>query len=231
LHAIFKMKKQLLAIVFICTISTSSSQINEIGLLIGGTNYIGDIGRTNYILPNKIGGGVIYKYNLNPRIALRGTFSYLPIEADDANATNSVRKKRNYNFKNNIKELAVGIEYNFFEYDISSPDKISTPYILLEIVGFNYSHIISETVPNQYNFKNKTSYTIPFGLGFKSKLIHNIAFAVETKVSYTFEDDLDFTTSKIPSLNFVGESNDWYVFTGISIVYTFGRPACYSEFR
>lgn len=225
------MKKQLLAIVFIYVTSISWSQINEIGVFIGGTNYIGDIGKTNYISPNKIGGGVIYKYNLNPRIALRGTFSYLPIKADDANATNSIRKKRNYNFKNSIKELAVGIEYNFFEYDLSSSDKTSTPYILLGISGFSYSHIVSETTPNQYVFKNKTSYTIPFGLGFKTKLIHNIAVAVETKVSYTFEDDLDFTTSTIPLLNFVGESNDWYVFTGISIVYTFGRPACYSEFR
>jgi len=225
------MTKQLLAIAFICITSISWSQINEIGFFIGGTNYIGDIGKTNYILPNKIGAGVIYKYNLNPRIALRGTFSYLPIEANDENATNSIRQNRNFNFKNTIYELAVGIEYNFFEYEISSSDKTFTPYILAEIAGFSYRYATTETAPNQYALKSKTSIAIPFGLGIKTKLTHNIAVAIETKVRYTFEDNLDFTTSKIPSLDFGGESNDWYVFTGISFVYTFGRPACYSEFR
>ncbi|MBL4904599.1 MAG: outer membrane beta-barrel protein [Flavobacteriaceae bacterium] len=225
------MRKQLLAMVFVCVTTISFAQINEIGVFIGGTNYIGDIGKTNYILPNKLGGGLIYKYNLNPRIALRGTLSYLPIEADDADATNSIRINRNYNFKNVIKELAVGIEYNFFEYDLSSLDHTFTPYILVELAAFSYSHAVSENAPGQYNFKNKTSYAIPFGLGFKTKLMNSVAFAIETKVRYTFEDDLDYTTNKVPSLNFAGTSNDWYVFTGISIVYTFGRPACYAEFR
>ena len=71
------MKKRLLAIVFICVTSISWSQINEIGVFIGGTNYIGDVGKTNYISPNKIGASLIYKYNLNPRIALRGNLSII----------------------------------------------------------------------------------------------------------------------------------------------------------
>ncbi len=41
------MKKQLLAIVFICVTSISWSQINEIGVFIGGSNYIGDVGKSN----------------------------------------------------------------------------------------------------------------------------------------------------------------------------------------
>ncbi len=73
------MKKQLLAIVFICVTSISWSQIHEIGIFIGGTNYVGDVGKTNYISPNNIGAGLIYKYNLNPRIALRGNVSLIPI--------------------------------------------------------------------------------------------------------------------------------------------------------
>lgn len=225
------MKKQLLTMVFVCVTSISFAQINEIGVFVGGTNYIGDIGKTFYIYPNKLGGGIIYKYNLNPRIALRGTYSYLPIEADDADATNDIRKNRGFNFKNVINELAVGIEYSFFEYDLSSLDKTFTPYILVEFAAFSYSTVHTEPVPNQYTYKNKTSYSVPFGVGIKTKLIDNVAVAFETKVRYTFEDDLDFTTNRFPSLNFAGNSNDWYVFTGFSIVYTFGRPACYSEFR
>ena len=225
------MKKQLLVIVFICISSISWSQINEIGVFIGGSNYVGDVGKTTYIYPNNIAGGLIYKYNLNPRIALRGTLSYIPISGDDLESSNDVRVNRGFNFKNSIKEVAVGIEYNFFEYDMTSIDKIYTPYILLEVAGFAYDSVESEVIPGQYDLKTKISYAIPFGLGFKGKIIDNIGFSIETRVRYTFTDGLDYTTSKIPSLNFGGNSNDWYMFTGISIVYAFGRPACYVELR
>jgi len=57
-----------------------------IGVSLGGTNYVGDIGSTSYINPNKPAGAVFFKYNYNPRIALKATFSYLPIIGDDANA-------------------------------------------------------------------------------------------------------------------------------------------------
>ncbi len=225
------MKKQLLAIVFICITSISWSQINEIGVFIGGSNYIGDVGKSTYIFPNNIAASLIYKYNVNPRIALRGTLSYLPINGDDSKSSNLVRVNRNFNFKNSIKEVAVGIEYSFFEYNMASEDKIYTPYILLEIAGFGYNSVASEIIPGQYNLKTKISYAIPFGLGFKGKLINNIGFSLETRVRYTFTDDLDYTTSKIPSLNFGGNSNDWYMFTAVSLVYAFGRPACYTDLR
>jgi len=225
------MKKQLLAIVFICVTSISWSQINEIGVFIGGSNYIGDVGNSTYIYPNSIAGGIVYKHNLNPRIALRGTLSYIPIKGDDLKSSNIVRVNRGFNFKNTIKEIAVGIEYNFFEYDMTSTDKKYTPYILLEVAGFAHEIIDSQNSTGQNNFKTKFSYAIPFGLGFKGKIRDNIGFSLETRVRYTLTDELDYTTSKIPSLNFGGNSNDWYVFTGVSLVYAFGRPACYAELR
>jgi hypothetical protein len=225
------MKKQLLAIVFICFTSISWSQINEFGVFLGGTNFVGDVGKTNYFSPNNLGESIIYKYNLNPRIALRSTLSFYAISGDDSKSSNLERINRNYSFKNSLKELALGLEYNFFEYDMTSEDKIYTPYIFVGVAGVSYDKAYSEITIGQYNLKNKVSYSIPFGLGFKGRLADKIGFAVETKVNYMLEDDLDHTTSKIPSLNFGGNSNDWYMFTGISIVYAFGRPACYAELR
>ncbi|WP_347175468.1 DUF6089 family protein [Polaribacter uvawellassae] len=225
------MKKQFLAIVFICVTSISWSQINEIGVFIGGSNYVGDVGRSTYIYPNNFAASLIYKHNLNPRVALRGTLSYLPINGDDSESSNLVRVNRNFKFNNSIKEVAIGVEYNFFEYDMTSEDKIYTPYILLEVAAFGYDSVESEIIPGQYNLKTKISYAIPFGLGFKGKLGDNVGFSLETRIRYTFTDDLDYTTSNIPSLNFGGNSNDWYMFTGISLVYAFGRPACYVDLR
>ena len=198
-------------------------------MVIGGSNYVGDIGKTNYINPNAFAGGLIYKWNLNPRIAFRGNLNYIPIAAKDSESENLVRKVRDLKFNNTISELALGIEYNFYEYDLSNPEKSSTPYILLQAAAINYKSTSSEIAVGSYNYSRKTTYSIPFGVGFKGALLGKLAYALETRFTYLLEDDLDYSTKRIPSLNFGSNTNDWYVFTGFSIVYTFGRPACYSE--
>jgi hypothetical protein len=223
------MRKSILLIIFISISSISLGQMYEAGIFIGGSNYVGDIGPTNYINPSKIAGAAFIKYNLNPRIALRATYSYLPIKANDLDADTDFRRDRGMNFSNTINELAVGLEYNFYEYDISSDDKTWTPYILLELAVINYKNIVSEPQPNQYQFDYKNAISIPFGVGFKSKLVGPLAFSLEAKFRYTFEDDLDYNTDKIDELNFGGTGNDWYMFTGFSLIYTFGRPACYTN--
>ena len=198
----------------------------EIGVSLGGTNYVGDIGSTSYINPNKLAGTVFFKYNYNPRVALKATYSYLPIAGDDTKAGSNFRNKRRLSFSNTINEVALGLEFNFYEFDISSEDKSWTPYILVELAAFNYSIIVGETTPVN---KNKTALALPIGIGFKSKLIGNLAFSLETKFRYTFEDDLDFISENNLDFNIEGNSNDWFMYTGVSIIYTFGRPACYTK--
>jgi len=195
----------------------------EIGVSLGGTNYVGDIGSTSYINPNKLAGTVFFKYNYNPRVALKATYSYLPIAGDDAKAGSNFRNNRDLPFSNTINEVALGLEFNFYEFDISSEDKSWTPYILVELVAFNYD--IKTATAN----KSKTALALPIGIGFKSKLIGNLAFSLETKFRYTFEDDLEDLEVELNGFPIEGSSNDWYMFTGVSIIYTFGRPACYTK--
>lgn len=230
------MKKYLFLLLLTCSSSISFSQIHEIGFFLGGTNYIGDIGRENYLAPNDVGIGLIYKYNLNPRIALRGTISYFSINGDDSKSTNSFRNNRNRSFSNDIFEFAAGIEFNFFEYNNTEKhNTYFTPYILAEIATFNYKSIDNLVEPGSQSFnsgnqpfKNNFSYTLPVGLGIKGKLSYHLAYAVEAGVRFSLVDDLDFTRSDIEELDFEGSGNDHYIFTGVSLVYAFGRPACYA---
>lgn len=223
------MKKSILLIVFVSLSHVLVSQVYEAGVFIGGSNYVGDIGRTNYIYPNKIAGAAFFKYNWNPKIALRATYSYLPIQANDLNADTDFKRDRGLSFTNTIHEVAVGLEYNFYEYDLSSPDKTWTPYILLELAGFNYQYLVSEPRPQEFIFDSKNGFAVPFGVGFKSKLVGDFAFAVEAKFRYTFDDDIDYTSSNVPRFDIGDNNSDWYMFTGISLTYTFGRPACYTK--
>ncbi|CAM1334754.1 DUF6089 family protein [Tenacibaculum aestuariivivum] len=222
------MKKKKLFILFALLAITIQSQTHEVGLFIGGSNYVGDIGKTNYIIPNDIGGGIIYKYNINRRIALRGTYTYLPVSGNDSHSENLYRKNRGYQFSNNLHEIAAGIEFNFFDYNISNYKTTFSPYILAEIAVFNYKiPDESSSTATSIKLKNNFSYSIPLGIGVKGRLDDNLAIAFETGVRITLVDDIDYTTNKINNLNFGGTGNDWYMFTGISIVYSFGRPPCY----
>lgn len=222
------MKKSILLIIFACFSNVLLGQVYEVGAFVGGSNFVGDVGRTNYIYPNEIAGAVFFKYNHNPRIAFRATYSYLPFSGNDLDADTDFKNSRGIKFTNTIHELAIGLEYNFYDYDLSTPGKTWTPYITIDLAAYNYKYITEEPQPDEFLYDTKNSFTIPFGVGFKSKLIGPLAFAVETKFRYSLNDDLDYTADTIPKLNFGGNNNDWYVFTGISLIYTFGRPACYT---
>ena len=171
----------------------------------------------------------MYKYNLNPRIAIRANYSSFSISGDDTDSENRIRQERGIKFKNPLNEFAVGIEYNFYEYDLSSKDKTSTPYILFQLAAVDYKTPRILNADRTFNFTRNTSVSIPLGIGYKTKIIEKIAFAVETTIRYTFTDELDYTTNRFPQLNFGGTSNDWYMFSGVSLVYTFGRPACFTD--
>ncbi len=225
------MEKYIKFLLFICFSSNCLSQINEVGFFAGGVNYVGDVGSTNYIQPNDYGGSILYKYNLNPRIALRGTYSHFSLQGNDADSDNRIRQERGVSFKNLVNEFAVGIEYNFYEYNLSSQDKTNTPYILLQVAALDYQTPRLQNSDGRFIFTRNTSVSIPVGLGFKTKVYGKIACAIETTFRYTFTDKLDFTSDKFSELDFGGSSNDWYMFTGVSLVYTFGRPPCYADQR
>lgn len=216
-----------ITLLFICFTNFFYAQKHELGIFLGGTNYIGDIGKTSYIYPNELSGGIVYKLNLNPRIALRANASYFPISGNDNASNNSFRNEREYDFTNRISELAAGIEFNFLDYRIDTPSKTFTPYILAQIAVFNYK-IVTDYSLNSVVYDNRNSFTLPVGIGFKGKLIGKFAYAFESGIRFTITDELDYTTDRIDELNFGGHGDDFYVFTGFSLIYSFGRPPCYA---
>ncbi len=220
LRTIFMMKKLFVTYLFLFISTVTFAQINELGVFLGGSNYIGDIGSTKYIFPNSYAVGGIYKWNMHPHYSIRATYTYSKISGDDANSSNSFRKNRGLSFTNSIHELAGGIEYHFFKYNLSKIGYTSTPYIIAEVAVVNYGTLSGR----------KFNFTIPFGLGYKRKLAHNVGIALETSFRYTFKDDIDGYPNDPASIDVQinPNNNDWYVFTGITLVYAFGREGCYT---
>jgi len=241
------MKKHILAFVFLLSSLYSFAQINELGVFLGGSNYIGDIGSTKYIWPNNYAFGGIYKWNMNPHFTIRGTYTYAKISGDDTKSGNSFREARGRAFSNSLHELAGGIEYHFFKYSLSKIGYTQTPYIIVEAAVNNYSIIKKNKDGNTERDEDGNlitertfNFTVPFGIGYKTKLAPNIGIALETSFRYTFRDDIDgYPTYEIVdedgipvdvdgNIQINPNNNDWYVFTGITIVFAFGREGCYT---
>jgi uncharacterized protein YchJ len=68
-------------------------------------------------------------------------------------------------------------------------------------------------------------------IGVKGRFLEKFIIGAEVGVRYTFTDNLDgsnpkndnFETLRFGNLN----SNDWYVFTGLTLTYTFGKNPCF----
>jgi hypothetical protein len=225
--------------VFLILIGTylSHSQTYEVGAIIGGANYIGDVGKTNYISPSTIGFGGIFKWNRSPRHAFRGSIIVANIEGDDAKSNESRRRERGYSFENSITEFSIGLEYTFWEYNIYNGRPVSTPYLYTGLTYFLYkASYIRPSTGEFKDYEQAGSVAIPMVIGYKGKISTNLALAIEIGARYTFTDDLDGSNPVLgleesESLKFGNvNNNDWYVFTGVNINFTFGRKPCYCNF-
>ncbi|MGS2737990.1 type IX secretion system protein PorG [Sinomicrobium sp. M5D2P17] len=226
------MRKGMIIVFFLLGVQAGMAQIHEIGVFLGGSNFIGDVGKTNYINPNKLAVGGLYKWNKSTRYAYRASLSYSNLHADDADSGNSGRQERGYSFSNRILEASLGMEFNFWEYDLHTLHKPFTPYIYGGISAFNYRMFYySEAMGRLTTQERRTSIAFPFGLGVKGEVLPNLVLGAEVIARYTFANDLDGSNpERDPGVNYERfgnyNSKDWYVFSGITVTYTFGKRPC-----
>ena len=229
------MKKNLIFIGLLFISSLSFSQIYEIGGFVGGSNFIGDVGSTQFVNPNKIAFGGLFKWNRSPRHSLRASLTYSTLSANDALSSDPRRKLRAYNFNADILEASVGIEFNFLDFDLHAATPMSTPYIYTGISMANHPNFYFTNVDLVSEKTRSNAYGIPITLGFKTTLTRHIILALEVGARYTFSDELDGSepdTEELKKIVRFGNfnNNDWYVFSGFTLTYTFGRKPCYCYF-
>lgn len=213
----------------LCTLKTSA-QINELGVFLGGINYIGDIGPTDYISPNEPAFGVIYKWNRSTRHAYRFSYFQGNIRSNDLDSKVPSRNLRGKQFKNSIKEFSAGLEFNFLEFDLHDNKNTTTPYVFTGVNYFIYDEIYILNTESSFDYRH-SSFAIPMVVGLKTKLFNNFIIGVEVGARYTFTDNLDGSNplnDNFETLRFGNQnSNDWYVFSGFTLTYTFGKNPCF----
>ena len=203
----------------------------------------------SYMIPISIGG--LYRFNINPQMGFRANVSYSRVGAGDHVAKEQYKIERGASFKNNIVEGSLMFEYNFFNFN-DAQESAQSPYIFIGIGAFSakgkeydYDEVSNVII---HKTKYNTDLSVPFGVGYKVRFNYSWVLGFETGVRYTNVDYIDYNNGKftdrflqavednaIPKDEYnkrvYGNTSnkDWYVLTGISLTYSFGRPACYCD--
>ncbi len=215
------------------TATCASAQIHEIGVTVGATNYVGDVGKTTFIDPQDVGYGLVYRWNRSPRHSWRINYNFIKISGDDTQASSELRQMRGLNFDNSIHELSLGLEFNFLEFDLHNDWFTFTPYLYAGVTGLQYEEKHFNGYNKSVKTEDKTSFALPMSFGAKALINKKLVVSAEVGFRYTFTDNLDgsYPSSNNYAANRFGNTNtnDWYFFSGVSVTYTFGNNPCYCE--
>jgi len=231
--------KQFIIVVLLCIFGEANSQTYEIGLFAGGANNIGDVGRTNYILPSNIAFGGLFKWNKAKRYAWRASIIYGKFTADDSKSNSPSRKQRGYVADNSILEASAGLEFNFIEYNLHKLGPAFTPYLYTGVTYFRYNYNYFDAGQLLNVGQKDGSFAIPMTVGAKLRLNQFFILGAEIGARYTFTDNIDASNpTKLNVSQQLGDlqfgnifSDDWYVFSGLTLTYTFGRKPCMDCFE
>ncbi|MAX69552.1 MAG: hypothetical protein CMC76_00395 [Flavobacteriaceae bacterium] len=224
-------------LIFISTFALNNvdAQIYELGIFAGGSNFIGDVGATDYISPNQLAIGAIAKWNRSPRHSFRASIIYSDLEGIDSKSDDPRRIERDYSFNASILEISLGMEFTFLDFDLHSSGMKGTPYLYTGISTAYHNNFYFSPAGNRVSENTSSwAYGIPMVLGYKTNISNHLILAAEIGARYTFSDELDGSvpdSEDREQFSFGNtNSNDWYVFSGITLTYTFGRRPCYCNF-
>ncbi|MCJ7467430.1 MAG: DUF6089 family protein [Maribacter sp.] len=228
------MRKCIILFLFLTSVGVHA-QTYEIGVFAGGANNIGDVGRTNFILPSNLAFGGLFKWNKSKRYAWRASMIYGKFTADDSKSNMTSRQQRGYVVDNSILEASAGLEFNFVEYNLHKLGPAYTPYLYTGVTYFRYDYnYISAGQLVSLNQRDG-AFAIPMTAGFKIRISQLFILGAEVGARYTFTDNLDASNpagSNFEEFQFGNIfSDDWYVFSGVTLTYTFGRVVCKDCFQ
>ena len=190
----------------------------EVGVMAGGSSYYGD---ANYSTPMKnmnMMGGLVARYNINPRMAVKASLVVAGISGSTVAEENRF-PQGDVEFSRTIYDLGAQYECHFFAYGDGTGYKRSrrlVPYLFAG-VGMTFA---PEPVENVF------TANIPLGLGVKYKIASRLNVGCELSFRFTLSDKLDVTDKTLPMLedpygikSSSMKNKDSYSFLTISVTY------------
>lgn len=212
----------------------SFGQYHEVGAFIGASNYRGDVGASYLVYPNNPAFGIVYKWNMTTRYSLRFSAINSTLLGSDYKANDLSRFGRAYRFENNITEISLGTEINFVDFNLHTGQADFSPYLYLGLSYVDYTlFYFNGPIPaDQIEYDGEQKIAIPIVVGFKTNPSPLMVLGFEIGLRYALTDNLD-GSMPIEEFDFArfgdANNNDWYIFSGLTISFTFGDLPCYCK--
>lgn len=200
------MRKLGILFIFFIIVLSGKAQL-EIGGFVGGSYYVGDINPKVPFRQTKLGYGILFRYAVNARWALKLNVYEGTLTGDDEIV--GYNTTRSLEFKSDITELAGVAEFNFLPYFTGSKKNFVTPYIFggIGVVfhnpkvgdiklrekyteGQESAELLDPDNSDERNYST-AALCIPFGVGVKYSFSKRIAVSLEWGMRKTFNDYID----------------------------------------
>lgn len=194
---------------------------SEVGFWVGTANYFGDLNPNFNLTKVRPAVGAIYRYTLNPYMAVKGTVGFAQLAHADSISNNHYTLLRNLSFKTDVLEASAQLELHFTKFIAGSEKHYLSPYLTAGIALFHFNpkaDYRSETYTLQEvgtegqtntDFTGKAPYkrvqlAIPLGIGLKYWMRKNWNFFFELAYRQTFTDYVDDVHGEYIDQNFLG---------------------------
>lgn len=203
------MKRILFLLLITFCIVNSKAQKSELGFFLGTSYYLGDLNPSSHFGMAQSAGGILYRYNLNPRWAFKFSALFGTVTASDKET--NANYPRQLSFRSPISEISAQMEINFFNLYNSSGKNAFSPYLFggFSVFSFNpqanyQGHWYDlqplstegqglKDMPDRYSL---TNVSFPFGLGIKVNFLKRFSFGAEWGLRKTFTDYIDDVSTK-----------------------------------
>ena len=185
----------------------------EIGAMAGGAFYLGDANYSAFYKNTHLAGGIMGRYNINPRMSLKANIAYTTISGNALEQANRFpdAEGQKWDFSNSLVDAGCQYEISFWGYGLGGGYKNHrrfTPYIQIGL-GFTYGG-------------DAFTMNIPFGVGVKYKLRDRLNIGLDWSMRFSMSDELDGITDPYKIKSGFLKNKDSYSFTMLYISYDFG---------
>ncbi len=230
----------LVFMVVVLTVSGFAQKSADIGIWGGSSSYFGDIKDAPMMQSFNLNFGAFFRYNFNPRVAMRAEFLTGSFAAD------GFVQDVAWDFKKNVQDLSFLFEINYLKFILGEKNTPYTPYIMggVGIMYFPYVFrsglmaSVNPAYPVPDNFEESVATpSIPFGFGIKFSIGSKLGIGIEYQIRKMLNDKLDDADDPLFYINDEGKvvkytdvlhNNDWPGYLGIYATYKINldKKAC-----
>ncbi|MDR0349146.1 MAG: DUF6089 family protein [Tannerella sp.] len=208
------------ATVFLLTASFAGIRAQEykyeIGGMGGGVFYMGDANKTTLFKGLNPGLGLVFRYNANFRIAIKGGLTWARVTGSTNGLKNVFPNSLQTSFDRNLIELGGQFEFNFMPYSDKFAYLNTKRFSSYMLLGYGVT-----VAPGNGTF---VSMHVPIGAGVKYKLKNRLNLGCEFSYRKLFGDGLDNKELDDPygTGGSIFKNKDGYSFLMLSLTWDFG---------